>query len=129
MPRLLQALALAALILLPVLSLDARFAGVRADDATDCIEGSGETVIRGCSQLIELLPKEVIAYYHRGIAYDAKGDYDRAIADFDKVIRITPTHAEAYYKRGIAYDNKGRFNRAIDNYNEAIKLNPKYATA
>ena len=63
MTRLLHALALAALILL---SLDARLAGVRADDAADCIEGSGETAIRGCSRIIELLPKEVIAYFKRG---------------------------------------------------------------
>ncbi len=53
MTGLLQALALAALIVLAVLSLDARLAGVRADDVANCIKGSGDTQIRGCSRIIK----------------------------------------------------------------------------
>ena len=78
MTRLLHALALAALILPAVLSLDARLAGVRADDEADCSKGSGDTVIRGCSRIIKSgrmfgtpISKEHLAliYKNRGEAY------------------------------------------------------------
>ena len=52
MTRLFQAFALAALICLAVLSLDALHTEVRADDAIDCTKGSGDTIIRGCSRII-----------------------------------------------------------------------------
>jgi tetratricopeptide (TPR) repeat protein len=29
-------------------------------------------------------------YYNRGIAYHYKGDFDRAIADFDEALRLDP---------------------------------------
>ena len=43
------------------------------------------------------------AYNNRGIAYEAKGDYDRAIADYNEAIRLDPKYAVAYNNRGIAY--------------------------
>jgi tetratricopeptide (TPR) repeat protein len=39
--------------------------------------------------------------------YAAKGDYDRAIADFDQAIRLDPKLALAYYQRGFAKRAKG----------------------
>ena len=42
-----------------------------------------------------------------------KGDYDRAIADFDQAIQLKPDYADAYYNRGIAYHDKGDYDRAI----------------
>ena len=135
MTRLLHALALAALILL---SLDARLAGVRADDLADCTKGSEDTAIRGCSRIIKsgrLFGKPIskkhhaIVYSNRGIAYRKKGQYDRAIADFDTAIKLNPKIVQAYYNRGVAYGKKGDNDRAIANYGATIKLNPKYADA
>ena len=36
-------------------------------------------------------------------AYASKGDYDRAIADYNRAIQIDPDNAVAYNNRGIAY--------------------------
>jgi len=133
MTRLLHALALAALILLAVLSFDARLAGVRADDLADCTRGSGDTRLRGCSRIInsglfEPISKKnlAIACYNRGIAYGMSGQYDRAIADYDTAIKINPKDTIAYVVRGISYEGKGQFDRAIGDYDMAIKLNPIY---
>ena len=47
------------------------------------------------------------AFNSRGLAYDDKRDYDRAIADFDQAIKLNPNDALVYNNRGFAYRNKG----------------------
>ena len=68
--------------------------------------------IRSCSTLIqsgrETRPKRAVAYNNRGIAYAAKGDLDRAIADFNEAIRLDPKDATAYTNRGLTYEKQGR---------------------
>jgi lipoprotein NlpI len=68
---------------------------------------------------------QAINYANRGLAYNAKGDPDRAIADFNQAISINPKGATFYNNRGIAYRNKGDLDRAIADYTQAISLNPK----
>ncbi len=88
--------------------------------------------IRSCSTLIEsgreTPPRLAAAYDSRGIAYANKGDYDRAIADFNEAIRLDPK-ANTYSNRGNAYNDKGDHERAIPDLNEAIRLDPKNADA
>ena len=67
------------------------------------------------------------AYNDRGVAYADKGEYDRAIQDYDQAIRLNPNYAFAYYHRGNAYANKGESDRAIQDYDQAIRLDPNSA--
>ena len=46
-------------------------------------------------------------YYNRGTVYAFRGDFERAIADYDKAIDLNPNFAKAYNNRGIAYYNCG----------------------
>jgi Flp pilus assembly protein TadD len=64
------------------------------------------------------MSKEKIAeeYFEQGIANAKKGEYDRAIENYNKAIELKPDDAEAYYNRGIAYKNKGEYDRTIENY-------------
>ncbi|MEQ1577042.1 MAG: tetratricopeptide repeat protein, partial [Hyphomicrobium sp.] len=55
----------------------------------------------------------------------AKGDHDRAIADYTKVIALAPNFANAYNNRGTSYRAKGDDARAIADYTKAIELDPK----
>jgi tetratricopeptide (TPR) repeat protein len=135
MLRLALTIALFSLTMVSLLSLDARFAGARADDVADCNEGRGDTRIRGCSRIIKtrrLFGKPIskqnlaFAYSNRSNAYAEKGEYDRAIADFDKAIKLKPKDAKAYSNRGNAYREKGDKERAIADYDKAIKLNPRH---
>ena len=116
MTRLLHAFALAALILLAVLSFDARLAVVRADDKADCTKGSGDFQLRGCSRIIKSgrlygkpssRKKLTVTYYARGIAYSKKGQYDSSGRLYEKTIR-KENLAVDYYARGIAYSNFGQ---------------------
>ena len=69
------------------------------------------------------------AYNHRGVAYHAKGDYDRAINDYTQAIALDPNYAVAYNNRGLAYTSNDNNDRAINDYTQAIMLDPRYAQA
>jgi len=88
-----------------------------------------DEVIEICNKTIELNPKLAEAFNNRGIAYKAKGELDKAIADYNQAIELNPKDAEAFNNRGIAYKAKGELDKAIADYNQAIELNPKDAEA
>jgi lipoprotein NlpI len=101
------------------------------NDAERCanVTGSPDLAIQHCTRAIESgrhtgdeLAK---LHYNRGIEWAAKGDYDRAIADYDVSLRLVPRNADALYNRGNAWSNKGEHDRAITDYDAAIGLNPK----
>ena len=74
-------------------------------------------------------PNDAAAYTIRGIAWAEKGEYDKAIADFNKAIRLDPTYARPYYTRGVTWFHKKQFDKAITDLSEAIRLDPKFVAA
>ena len=55
------------------------------------------------------------AYFNSGNAKSDSGDYQGAIADYDKAIEINPQNAAYYYNRGYAnYKLGDRRNQCID---------------
>jgi Flp pilus assembly protein TadD len=44
---------------------------------------------------------------NRGVALDNLGQYEEAIASFDKAIEIKPDNDSAWLNRGVALDNLG----------------------
>src|SRR5262245_18453125 len=101
-------------------------------DKDDCNASDPDRSVHGCTRIIqdrgEATENHVNAYNNRGIAYRAKGDHARAIADFSEAIRLNP-NAFTYYNRGVVYGSKGDHDRAIADYNEAIRLDPNNARA
>lgn len=75
--------------------------------------------------------KGISLVYHtrRGLAWYARGDYGKAIADFDEAIRLDPTNASHYNNRAAARLGKGEDERAIADFTEAIRLDPSNAAA
>jgi tetratricopeptide (TPR) repeat protein len=53
----------------------------------------------GCNEAILLNPELALAYSNRASAYNGKGEFDWAIADFGEAIRLDPK---------IAYTTEGR---------------------
>jgi tetratricopeptide (TPR) repeat protein len=70
-----------------------------------------------------------IAYYCRGQAYHRKGEYQKAITDFDKALTLKSDYPDAYYDRGYANDALGNYNEAITDYTKSLALRPDYANA
>lgn len=74
----------------------------------------------------EILKGDIIfAQKHndRGIAHSEKGQYDLAVAEFDKSLEIYPS-AETYNNRGITYSKKGDLGHAIADFTKALEINP-----
>jgi tetratricopeptide (TPR) repeat protein len=59
----------------------------------------------------------------------AKGDYDKAIADYSDVIRLDPRNAPAYYNRSLAYLATGDYGKAIADLTDVVRLNPREVAA
>lgn len=66
------------------------------------------------------------AYVYRGLAYYQKGEYVRAIEDFDKALELFPDFRWVYVNRGLAYEDKGDLDLAIRDFSKAITLKPDY---
>ncbi len=100
--------------------------------AHDCDQDKDQDLaIRGCTLLIEGRARgnKVFAFNNRGTAYGSKGEYDRAIADYDQAIALNPKLVEPYNNRGNAYNAKGEYDRAIADFDQAIALNSRFALA
>lgn len=69
------------------------------------------------------------SYTDRGISHAAKGQYNKAIADFNKALELNPREAKTYLGRGIAYLEKFEYDKAISDFSQAIEINPKFAEA
>ena len=68
-------------------------------------------------------------YNNRGSVYKSKGEYDRAILEFNKAIETDPGFTKPYYNRGNAYADKDEIERAILDYTKAIEIDPRYVSA
>ena len=93
---------------------------------SQCLGRDVNAVIDGCTAVIrsghEPLEKLATAFDNRGVAYRLKGEYDRALQDYEQAIQLNPSNANAYNNRGIIYRIKGEYGRAIADYDEAIWL-------
>jgi tetratricopeptide (TPR) repeat protein len=108
-----------------------------ADDRETCKTASGDAAIAACTRAIESKKyakkkfKRTLSllYTNRGVEYEIKKEFDKAIADGDAAIKVDPKNWAAYNNRGNAYAGKGDYDHAIADFDVAVKLNPKYAEA
>ncbi len=74
-------------------------------------------------------PDSANSYIVSGRAKQAKGDWESALADYNKAIELKPNYAETYVFRGIALEATGRLFGGLPDYNKAIELKPEYVEA
>lgn len=84
--------------------------------------------VAGNDTFTKLSPNRTVADYYgeRGLAYYAKQDNARALADYNRAISLDSDNSYRYNNRGNAYKSMGELDRAIADYDQAIKLRPKY---
>ncbi len=69
------------------------------------------------------------AYLGLGIAYDLKGNTDKALLNLNLCLQLDPNNAVAYYRRGNVLGSLGNYTGALSDFSRAIALNPQYAEA
>lgn len=84
-----------------------------------------------CSAVIGFSPLRgsliAFAYAGRGRIALRRGDFGRAIADFDEAIHLNPNRASLYRDRALARRQNGDLELAVADYDEAIAHDPKRA--
>jgi len=105
-----------------------------ARDVAACEQSKDhDAAVAGCTRIIDdskVKPKgHAAAYYNRGNANSAKGDFAAAIADYDEAIKLDPKNARAIANRGTAHSESGDADAAIADFDAAIKRDPRLASA
>jgi len=94
-------------------------------------------IIASCNQAIRSgnAPIAALLYLKRGIAYRLKGEYEKAIADFESVRRSRPVLPSVnaqfvvlYNNRGLEAFNKKDYRKAFDDISLAIQADPNSPT-
>ena len=80
------------------------------------------------TEAISLEPKNLDAYFYRGLAKHDIGDFNGAILDYTKVIFYEPT-ADVYFNRGNSKYSLMDYYGAKEDYAKALELNPEFTEA
>ena len=64
-----------------------------------------------------------------GNAHYLRGDYEQALASYNRAIELDGRSADAYDNRGLTYYHLNRLSDAIADFNRAIELNSSFAYA
>ncbi|HLH88057.1 MAG TPA: tetratricopeptide repeat protein [Xanthobacteraceae bacterium] len=123
--RLIIAGALMSPLLAPLTLAAPAFAATRQAHE-DCDADDPDRNIAGCTRIIDDIGEGAkmrsIALVGRGLAYDAKGDRERAGQDFTAAIALDPKNVLAYNDRAILWREKGDPDRAIVDFTRAIEI-------
>ena len=101
---------LIAVLFLAAMLMPARTAYTQTQQQVDWCTGEGnpppDLKIGACTAVIQSGTRSgkslVFAFNNRGNAYKNKGQYDRAIQDYDEVIRLDPNQAVTFFNRCLA---------------------------
>ena len=89
-------------------------------------EGNLDRAIKIYTDIIATKPSGAalsVIYKHRGMAYFARSDYERALADFKAGVEANPEDARTYYYAGIVLSVLRRDGEAEAAFDKSIELN------
>jgi tetratricopeptide (TPR) repeat protein len=67
-------------------------------------------------------------YMSQGAQFDARGDYDNAIAEYGQALAICPTDAQAFTSRGFDWYRTGDYDKALADFDQAVVYSGNVAT-
>ncbi|MEM7591363.1 MAG: tetratricopeptide repeat protein [Cyanobacteria bacterium P01_A01_bin.83] len=87
------------------------------DDALRTTETSGELY----DSSIELIE----SWFNLGLKHASAGEFDKAIASWEKALKINPNLAEAWHNRGSALGRLGSYEAAVESFKSALEIDPQ----
>jgi tetratricopeptide (TPR) repeat protein len=66
-----------------------------------------------------------VSYFARGREWQAKGELERAIADYDQALALNPHRAQIYANRGMAWLRLGQEDKAAADFAECLAFRPE----
>jgi tetratricopeptide (TPR) repeat protein len=128
MQRLGRCLRAVALLLPLVLSTAVVATPSATDSRSDCFSEDNDRRISGCTALLGgggLAPdEEATLLAMRALAYSLKGEYARALDDYDAAIELNPEFSVALNNRAWALYKSGRAKEALADVERALGLSP-----
>ena len=64
-------------------------------------------------------------YWMRSEAYNAMGQYDKALVDINEALELDPKNGAAYGDRGSIYSNQGNYQKSLESWRQALSHLPK----
>lgn len=80
-------------------------------------------------RLISIDPRSTKAWYHMGMTYFQKKEFEQGIRCFERVLDLDPQNKEMWNNLGNIYNKIRRYKKANNCYKNAIKINPQYKVA
>ena len=91
-----------------------------------CADRDFDCQIAAATRIIQSKPNDTDAYINRANAYDEKGEFEKALADYDKAIEIQPDYVPAYLNRAVSYYRKKDWAKALIDLDKVTELDPGY---
>src|ERR1700690_316050 len=93
------------------------------------LQAQGKEALTALRKAAEFLPDDAEAHNNLGIALQALGQLDTAVASYRRALEIKPDFAEAHYNQGNALKVLGRLEDAVASYRRALEFKPNCVEA
>jgi cytochrome c-type biogenesis protein CcmH/NrfG len=85
-----------------------------------------QKAIEAYGRALELRPSDPNVLTDQGVMYRALGQFDKAIANFEKANRADPKHVQSLFNMGVVYaHDMNQPKKAIDAWNRVIQVAPQ----
>ncbi len=68
---------------------------------------------------------DIKSHYTQAVKLSSKGEYAKAVSEFDKIIKQDPNFADAYSDRGVAKYHLNDLAGSLEDLNKALELEPE----
>ena len=83
-----------------------------------------DMALRYCEQTGQMMGTIADIHLTCGLAHEVKGNYDQALAEYQRALRLDPTQIQAFVQMGNVYRQQGDIEKAIAEYQNALNAQP-----